>query len=614
MASSQSPNRVYFTSFDRQPTDTNTDFTITFDTPIQNSYNYEVVQASFPNLLKPFANYETILYFYHSAFFGGSIALGVPMSPVLFPGATGEAPAPSSRKVYINNRFFADGTDLATYLSNWLISLGSSWPATGSGLQPFYFANDDPTNAPTFLSSNTTGITFTNLSFTYDDLTNDGTQTMLFEDSTPATVRIASTFDYGDLNLRFPSQLGYKLGFTSTIPEAFSTTIVPITSNNNQFSIGYQSDTLNVTVSNNKFNIFATPDDSYFDPTMQVIIPVGNYSFDDFPGVLQAAIRAASTRLSGAVVTESAGTLTITLNMTGTPVNPPGVMGLNFTSGQGGNPEGPACAALLGYTTFNPPFSGIIQTTFGSFAFVANQTMSQSAGSYVFQSYTIPPNDYTPTALAAILESTINNPVINPILPFVLGTQVTQAGNILTFDFTGTNPPQNVANYAVYFNPADPSQQGAKTAFGFTMNLNTTPSSSVLTAPNQVQQVGTSVTPAFHQAPDPINLTRTSLVYFASSLSSGESLASAGRKDILFAIAMTAGIGQIQQYQSSLSGIVVNRPPSTIRNIRLTLLDDNFQVLEPLPQNAAVVVEIHFAYNEDLKASNRDSVTTNVYA
>jgi len=610
MASSQSPNRVYFTSFDRQPTDTNTDFTITFDTPIQNSYNYEVVQASFPNLLKPFANYETILYIYHSAFNGGAIALGIPLSAVLFAGATGEAlPVTAGREVYINNRYFADGKDLATYLTDWIQSLDTAWPATGTGLQPFFFANDDPTNAPTFLSSNTTGITFANISVTFDDLTTDGTLKMTFTDSTPETIRVASTFDFGDLNLRFPSQLGYKLGYTLIDPAAFSTTIVPVRENNNQFSVGYQINNVVVTNINNKFRIFATPDDTFFDSSIRVVIPAGNYSYDDFPGVLQAAIRGASPRLANAVVTETAEVLTIFLNFTETPIQLPGVMGLDFTAFS--NPEGPACAALLGYTTFVPAFSGVIETTYGAFSFVADQPLSQSAGSYVFQKLTIPPTDYTPTGLAAILQEVITNPLINPQFAFYTGTTVTEIANILTFNFTGTSPPQAINSYAVYFNSADPEQQLAKPLFGFTANLNT---GTTVVAPNQVQQIGTSVTPAFDVAPDTINLNRTSLVYFASSLSSGESLASAGRKDILFAIPTTAGLGQIQQYQSSLSGIVVNRPPSTIRNIRLTLLDDNFQILEPLPQNASIVVEIHFAYNEDMKAANRDRVTTNIYA
>ena len=46
MASAQNPNRVYFTSLDRSPVDTNTDFSISFDTPIDNSKNFEVVSAS----------------------------------------------------------------------------------------------------------------------------------------------------------------------------------------------------------------------------------------------------------------------------------------------------------------------------------------------------------------------------------------------------------------------------------------------------------------------------------------------------------------------------------------------------------------------------------------
>jgi hypothetical protein len=100
----------------------------------------------------------------------------------------------------------------------------------------------------------------------------------------------------------------------------------------------------------------------------------------------------------------------------------------------------------------------------------------------------------------------------------------------------------------------------------------------------------------------------------ASSLSSGESLTSQGRKDVLFAIPVTAGIGAVQQYQSSLSGIVINRPPNAIRNLRLTMLDDLFQILEPLPTNASVNVEVHFAYREDAKASQLDFHTTNLYA
>jgi hypothetical protein len=58
----------------------------------------------------------------------------------------------------------------------------------------------------------------------------------------------------------------------------------------------------------------------------------------------------------------------------------------------------------------------------------------------------------------------------------------------------------------------------------------------------------------------------------------------------------------------------VNRPPSTIRNVSVIMLDDNFQTLEPLPQNASVTLEIHFAYDEDAKATQTDKRSTNIYA
>jgi hypothetical protein len=135
-----------------------------------------------------------------------------------------------------------------------------------------------------------------------------------------------------------------------------------------------------------------------------------------------------------------------------------------------------------------------------------------------------------------------------------------------------------------------------------------------ITPTNAPTVAGTTPTPADHIATDTINLIRTASVYVASSLSSGESLVSAGRKDILFVIPLTAGIGDVQLYQSSLSGIVINRPPASIRNLRITLLDDNFQIIEPLPQNAPVSIEIHFAYDEDAKANVRDRVSTNLYA
>jgi hypothetical protein len=475
MASSQSPNRVYFTSYDRQSGETNTDFTITFDTPIQNSFNYEVVGASFPNLFKSFARYETILYFYHEDFFSGSVALGVPMSPVIFAG-TGETKGsrPAGREAYINERYFEDGTELATYLTAWLGSLASSWPTQASGLQPFYHLNDDPTSSVVPLASNTTGITFTNLSFTFDDFTGDGTLTMKFADSTPKIVRVASIIDSGVLSFPQPSQLGWKLGYTTLVPASFGADVVSITTANNQFN-------------------------------------------------MEARI-------------------------------------------------GPD----VGNRTFN-----------------------------------IPPNDYTFDGLAAKIQEIVTGPG-NSLASRYAGFTCTQAGGVLSFNF---GSPAGITLYALNFLSAPASQQGCKSVLGFTgnPNYNTTAPGGTITAPNPVTG-SASVSPDDDYAPDTINLIRTNNVYFATSLSSGESLASGGRKDILFAVPITAPVGAIQLYQSTLSGIVVNRPPSTIRNVAIVMLDDNFQTLEPLPQNASVTIEIHFAYDEDAKATQTDKRSTNIYA
>jgi len=477
MASSQSPNRVYFTSYDRQSGETNTDFTITFDTPIQNAFNYEVVSASFPNLFKSFARYETILYFYHEDFFGGSVALGVPMSPIIFAG-TGEVKGsrPAGREAYINERYFEDGTELATYLTGWLASLNASWPTQASGLQPFYHTNDDPTASVVPLASNTTGITFANLSFTFDDFTGDGTLTMKFADSTPKSVRVASLIDSGVLSFPQPSQLGFKLGYTTLVPASFGSSNVNITASNNQF------------------------------------------------------------------ITE----------------------------------------ARVGPDTGQRSFS-------------------------------IPPNDYTFDGLASTIQSLLTSPATNPLSARYVGFTCTQVGGVLSFNFpAGVG---GVSLYALNFLTSPASYQGCKSVLGFGAGPNYTsvaPGGTITgLAPMTTQG---AVTPDDDYAPDTINLIRTSNVYFATSLSSGESLASGGRKDILFAVPLTASVGALQLYQSTLSGIVVNRPPSTIRNVSIVLLDDNFQTLEPLPQNAVVTLEIHFAYDEDAKASQIDRKSTNIYA
>lgn len=110
-----------------------------------------------------------------------------------------------------------------------------------------------------------------------------------------------------------------------------------------------------------------------------------------------------------------------------------------------------------------------------------------------------------------------------------------------------------------------------------------------------------------------VNLQRTSVVFFASSLASGESLSSGKRRDILFSTALTSPVGQLQQYQSTISGVVINRPAGTIRSIRTTLLDENYEVMEALPENSAVVVEVHFTYNEEARESVSNRQSTNMF-
>jgi hypothetical protein len=490
MASAQQPNRVYFTSLDRSPIDSNTDFTISFDTPIENSKNFEVVSSSFPNTFRQFASYETILYFYHEQFQGGTIAIGVPMSltPFAGQGKTGEnavpASRPTGRKQYIDGRYFVDGDDLTTYLNDWIQSLsatgGTNFPASTTGLCPFYFADDDPTNQPTFFANEAaTGVDFSKLSFTYDNTTalgGEGSLKLVFEDSDGNDVRIASILDFGNLagTTNYPSLMCYKLGYTSLEYEAFN-------------------DVVSVTASNNAF------------------------------------------------------TMSVTVN-----------------------------------------------------------------GQTYRQYYTIEQNDYTADGFAnQILFSLRTTAIPAPSQVFNLVGQysdVTATLGVLTFDFSAS--PTTGLAVTIDFDPTDPVQQACKTIMGFTANTNSTTTGSTLTAPSSVVYAG-SITPAAHVAPDPINLIRTSSVYIASSLSAGEALTSAGRKDVLFCVPLTAPIGSVQLYQSSLSGIIVNRPPSVVRNLRLTLLDDNFQVMEPMPQNSSVSVEIHFSYDDE---NNVNNVSTNPYA
>lgn len=476
MASSQSPNRVYFTSFDRQNNEKNTDFTITFDTPIQNAYNYEVVSASFPNLFKSFARYETILYFYHEDFFSGSIAVGIPMSPAIFVGkGEPKGSRPAGREAYINERYFEDGTELATYLTAWLASIDADYPDLDSGLQPFFHQFDDPTGPVVQLPTNTTSIVFANLSFAFDDFTADGTLTMKFADSGAKTVRIASIIDSGVLSFPQPSQLGFKLGYTTLVPASFGADVVSITTDDNTFA-------------------------------------------------------------SLAVIGSDSGISTIV----------------------------------------------------------------------------IPPNDYTFDGLASKITELITGPA-NPLASRYIGFTCTQAGGVLSFNY-----PAGVAGvtaYRILFYTAPPVFQATKVVLGFSGSSNlfvAAPGTSIVAPSAMVGQPGE--TPDDDFAPDPINLLRTNNVYFATSLSSGESLASGGRKDILFAVPITTPTGSIQLFQSSLSGIIVNRPPTTIRNVSIQMLDDSFQILEALPQNSSVVLEIHFAYDQDAKASQLDRKSTNIYA
>lgn len=482
MASSQSPNRVFFSNLDRSVNDTTTDFSITFDTPITNAYNYEVVSASFPNLMPPFASYETILYFYQQDSNNGNIAIGVPFSTTMV-GGTGESPAPAGREAYIDKRYFADGTELAAYLTAWLASLSTSWPTEASGLQPFFFTGDDFIGGTRtfFANEAATSITFSNLSFAFDDLASNGTLSMTFADSTSGgeAVRIASILDVGSLEdgTQLPSRMGFKLGYTDLINEAMNAVL-----------------TLSLTAANNQLAFDSVfPDGG--SQRMVITMPPNDYNLTGF-------ILAMNTAIQDAIIRNERGA------------------GKNFVG---------LVASLTGGDTLVLTFPNIAGST-----------------------------------------------IVNYRTGFF-------AGNLSTL-------------------------------CGFTSIEFTTAAGGTLTAPGPIVLSGSIPTPDQHVATSTINLTRTSNVFMASSLSSGESMTSQGRKDVLFAIPITAGIGAVVQYQSSLSGIVINRPPNAIRNLRLTMLDDLFQVLDPLPTNASVNVEIHFAYNEDAKASQLDFRSTNQYA
>jgi hypothetical protein len=494
MASAQHPNRVYFTSLDRSPVDTNTDFTITFDTPIENSKNFEVVSAAFPNTFNQFAGYETVLYFYHELFQSGATAIGIPLSitPFLLEGKTGESSLPSARptgrKQYIDGRYFLDGADLADYLTDWLNSLsatgGTDFPAASTGLCPFYFASDDPTGPATFFANEAaTGVDFSTLSFAFDNTTalgGLGSLKLVFADSDAHVVRVASVVDFGSLGREFtyPSLISYKLGYTDLQFEAFGT--------------------VSITPANNQFTLFVT----YY--------------------------------------------------------------------GDGGGVPRPV--------------------------------------------YTIPPNDYSPSGLAAAIQTILRTTNKDyPSSEFVKEAVVTEAGGILTFVFTPPQPPIPPSFYHALYairSLGDPIQVACLNTLGLIPFEPSVQDDQPLVATNAVT-LSTPPTPDDHLASDPINLIRTSNVYFASSLSAGESLSSAGRKDVLFAVPLTSPVGSVQLYQSTLSGVIVNRPPSVVRNLRVTLLDDNFQIMESMPQNSSISVEIHFSYDDE---NNTNNVSLNPYS
>lgn len=609
MASAQHPNRVYFTSLDRSPVDSNTDFSITFDTPIENSKNFEVVSAAFPNTFHQFAGYETILYFYHELFQGGTTAIGVPFSitPFLQEGKTGEnflpSARPAGREQYIDQRYFLDGDDLATYMNAWIASLSTSWPAASTGLCPFYFTNDDPSQPPVFFANEAaTGVTFSNLSFTYDNTTalgGTGSLKLVFADSGGNDVRVASIVDFGYLNTDnyYPSLLSYKLGYTDLVYEAFGS-VINITPQNNQFSIYFNIgiDSFVIDNTNNTFSVLYTS----VPPSSDRIFTVTNGIYTTLTDLI-TALNAAQGPPEVTVVFSIVGgntvqaTVSITNALSGTSVS------LNLAFG------GSKLGVLLGNT------GGAIGTVgvnpFPMTLPAGIPVVPNGSGQIYSGTYTIPPNDYGAVALAAIIQNCLRTQnTTTPLYTYVGSTTtVSEAAGILSFTFTSSLSGRDLE---LVFNAEDPIQQACKTALGFTQDGNASTTGSTLTAPNAAVTQPT-ISPADHLASDPINLIRSSNIYFASSLSAGEALSSAGRKDILFCVPLTAPIGSVQLYQSSLSGIIVNRPPSVVRNLRVTLLDDNFQVMEAMPQNSSISVEIHFSYDDE---NNTNNVSTNPYS
>jgi len=609
MTSAQHPNRVYFSSFDRSPVDTNTDFTITFDTPIDKAKNFEVVSASFPNAFHQFAPYESVFYFYHEDFVGGGTAIGVPLSITQFLGigATGEnavpASRPTGRKQYIDGRYFLDGADVATYITDWIQSLsatgGTNFPTPSTGLCPFYHTDDDPTKPIIYFANEAaTGVDFSTLSLTYDDTTSaggEGSLKMLFEDSAAKVVRVASAVDVGVLNgtYNYPSLLGYKLGFTDLEQEAFGA-VVNITSANNQFQLNARSQVYQIDsgIPNNTFTVTYTSQTTGQPVTLTVTISnLITYSVGEVATALSTAVSSIFGGASAVISTGSAVIFRIRIPaQNATPII------FNFSA------NGSQLYTLLNVASGNITVAtgGTGQLTTTNYT-TGNLVLNSSLDNIRTISIPPPATDFTVSGLVAALNQLIQP--LDIIQNLCRNFSVSNTGSPLEFNFTtsGTEPFPPL-NFQILFS-GDPVQQATKTTLGFTANTTTTNPNTTITAPNNVVTQGTpTVDP--HVAPDPIDLIRTSNIYFASSLSAGEALSSAGRKDILFSVSLTAPVGGVQLYQSSLSGIIVNRPPDVIRNLRLTLLDDNFQVMEPMPQNSAVSVEIHFAYADENQVNN----------
>ena len=245
--------------------------------------------------------------------------------------------------------------------------------------------------------------------------------------------------------------------------------------------------------------------------------------------------------------------------------------------------------------------------------FTGNAVSPNSPAFNVSDTYTIPTNDYSPAALAAVIQDCLRTQNTTDALYTYVGSSATVGLATTTkLQFTLTSSESGLP-VSLLIDRSNPVQNACAIALGFGPTLQSVLSATggTITGLYDLPVAGQAVSPPQHLATDPINLIRTSNIYFASSLSAGEALSSAGRKDVLFAVPLTAPIGSVQLYQSTLSGVIVNRPPSVVRNLRVSLLDDNFQVMEAMPQNSSISVEIHFSYDDE---NNVNNVSTNPYA